>query len=477
MAWHARKSASGSKQWLTCPGSLAYVESLPAALRRGTNDAAMLGTAAHGLGEHCLRKGLREVPEDLFGTLIWLDGNEDAHLTEDPCEGIETTSQLSADMQGVEVKFMTRVDEKMRDGVQLYLDVCWEGFDEMGEGTEMYVERTFDMDWLRPGLGGTSDCTLWQFLGLLRIIDYKNGYVAVSADDNTQALTYALGTAQTVDWMFEEVEVVIVQPNSHGESVKRWSITREELEAFRERLAKGSDLVDEAGEALEACEDEADFQDWASTYLDAGDNEELGKHCTFCDAAATCPAAIAKAEELAMADFRDDVPEGNPLEVHDGESLERLVKLIKWGPFLDRLVKAAETLGQRRLEQGLEVPGHKLVRGKTNRAFPSDEEVIDALTKPSPELLKELKLEDFKGFDKDELYEPPKPRALRSPAQMETLGKARSKDRKAAKLLVGKIAFKPEGKLTMAPESDPREEVVLGDAAGDFAEDLNGGGE
>lgn len=460
MAWHAKKSASGSKQWLRCAGSLALVDQLDPSLRRPTGVAAMTGTCAHGLGEHCLRQGLREVPEELMGCVIALDENEDAEIDLKgtvPAD-IETTSQLSAHLGGREVKFFTRIDEKMRDGVQLYLDVVWEHFDEMGETCEMAVEQRFDLSWLREGLGGTSDCTLWQFMGLLRVIDYKNGYVNVDAEDNSQGLIYALGEAHRVEWMFDDVEVVIVQPNTRiGSPVKRFRVTQAQLRSFQEMLAEGSDRVDEAYEALAACADQADFVEWAGTYLDAGTVDDHD-HCTWCDAFATCPAAQNLAQSVAMADFAEEPPELNPVEVHDEDSLRRLTDLIRWGDYLDKLVKAAKTLGQRRLEQGLEVPGYKLVEGKTNRRFESEEATVKRMVE--------------KGFGKEELYEEPKPPALKSPAQMEKLGAARSKERKLAKELVAELASKPPGKLAMAPESDPREAVEPRDAASDFVDDM-----
>lgn len=460
MAWHARKSASGSKTWMKCAGMLPLVERLPADMRRPTGAAAMTGTCAHGLGEHCLVNGLREVPEALMGTIIWLDDQEDAHLLQLEEPQIETRAQLAAEL-GVDVKFFARVDDKMRDGVQLYLDVVWQAFDELGETCEMSVETRLSMDWLREGLGGTSDCTLFQFLGSLKAVDYKNGYVAVDADDNTQGQIYLLGEAQRAEWMFEDAEVIIVQPNSRdGRRVKRFTMTVEELRAFEARLAEASDRVDEACEALALCEDDADFMEWAGTYLDAGTDDDHD-HCTFCDALATCPAAQARAQDVAMADFAEDPPELNPLEVHDEATLERLGRLIKWSKYLDGLVSAAKTLGQRRLEQGLEVPGQKLVYGKANRVYVEADDVV--ANRVSTEL----------GVPITDCYEEPKPPKVKSPAQMEKLGAPRSKERKRAKELVEELAHKPQGKLTMAPLDDPREAVVpQAGAADDFVDDL-----
>jgi hypothetical protein len=475
MAWHAKKSASGSKTWMKCSGMLPLVASMDPSLLQPTGLAAMMGTCAHGLGEHCLNAGLEEVPQELMGTIIWLDSEENAQLLKRAEPQVETRSQLSAEL-GVDVLFFTRIDEKMRDGVQLYLDVVWEAYRELGDTVVMSVETRLDMSWLREGLGGTSDCTLLQFLGWLKAIDYKNGYVAVDADDNTQGMIYLLGEAHKAEWTFEHGEVIIVQPNSKdGHKVKRFTMTREELKAFEVRLGEASDRVDEAAAALMLVQDQVEFYEWAGTYLDAGTTEDHD-HCTFCDALATCPAAIARAEAQAQADFADDPPDFNPLEIHDEDSLKRLTKVIKWGSYLDNLVKAAKTLGQRRLEQGLDMPGFKLVHGKANRLWPDTALVVKTLVE--------------EGFNPDELYEEPKPPALKSPAQMEKIGAPRSKERKRAKELVGGVwdeekqewkteplAIKPFGKLTMAPDSDPREAVAPVNVADDFVDDLPSGDE
>jgi hypothetical protein len=456
MAFHAKKSASGSKQWIKCSGSLPLIAKMPPELRRPSGAAAMLGTCAHGLGEWCLERKLREVPEALMGTVVWLCKDEDAHLTEEQLPGIDTTAQLSAEL-GVDVKFMARVDEKMREGVQLYLDVCWETVDAAGATAEYFIERRFDMSWLRPDMGGTSDMTVWQFLGRLTVIDYKNGYVNVEAEGNTQAPYYGLGMAHEVEWMFEDIEVIIVQPNARGPKVKRWVLTKKELEEFKDMLATASDRVDEAGEMLEKVQDEVDMLEWAGTYL----SPEPDGVCTFCDVFATCPAAKMMAEQLAREDFRDPVPLDNEFSVVDEEAaLDRLTTLIRWGPWLDGLVKAAQTLGQRRLEQGLEVPGQKLVRGKANRKWSCTDGEVAAL------------IASKVGVPVSECFEEPKDPPLKSPAQMEKLGAARSKERKLAKEMVAQLAFTPEGKLTMAPESDPREAVVPTTAADDFVDDV-----
>lgn len=471
MAFHAKKSASGSKGWIKCPGRLAYVASLPKEMIRPTGAAAMTGTCAHGLAEHLLRQGERRVDESWIGRVIWLDQDEDAIVDELGVipDDIETRSQLSAHLDGADVKFFTRIDSKMSDGVQLYLDVVWQDHEEMGSTVEMAIEQRLDLSWLRPDMGGTSDCTLYQFLGLLRVIDYKNGYVTVDADGNTQGMYYALGEAHRVGWLFDEVEVVIVQPNSKdGRPVKRFRLTKAELKAFRDMLAEASDRVDEATEALDACEDQVDFIEWASTWLYAGDDEDHD-HCTYCDAAAICPAVQSRIEEIARADFDDEPNDQTDVSVVDEESLARLTRILKWSGFLDNIVKAAKVLGQRRLELGEPMPGQKLVRGKANRKyvdFLSEEEIAEELARAT-------------GKPVEAMWEKPKEPKLLSPSQAEKVGGVKAKrriagewDAEANDWRVLPLAMKPEGKIVMAPETDPREAVNPGVIGDDFVDDI-----
>jgi len=76
------------------------------------------------------------------------------------------------------------------------------------------------------------------------------------------------------------------------------------------------------------------------------------------------------------------------------------------------------------------------------------------------------------GLDSGSLYTEPK---LKSPAQVEKLG-ADKDQRKTVKALVGKLAYMPDGKLTVALDSDPRPAVdphML--AAEEFADDSDEG--
>ena len=57
MAWHARLSASKTKEWANCAGIIALAEAFPVEDLSG--DAAMLGTCAHYLIERALGEGVQ----------------------------------------------------------------------------------------------------------------------------------------------------------------------------------------------------------------------------------------------------------------------------------------------------------------------------------------------------------------------------------------------------------------------------------
>lgn len=455
MAWHARISASGMKRVLKCPGSVALAESMPAHLRRGSSEAARLGTAAHGLAEFLLKRlldqGLVEV-YDMVGGAVTLDEHEDATV-HSPGEEVPPA------------RWTYPIDDDMCAAVTVYLEVVRNEMSEL-DCPDTFVERSFTLDWLRPDLGGTSDFTAHEFMGALVVIDYKHGQgVAVDVDDNEQMLTYALGMAQEVDWLFDRLVCIIVQPRCpHAEgSVRRWETTKERLERFRDEVAEGYDAAHAAGEELRRQKEGADLgYDWEERFL------RVGTHCTFCDAAGpTCRAQVRSVQEMAKFDF-DDVMEDEgqltqalPAE-EDHDFAERLGAVLDWVPALDRFIKAAKALGFAHAISGKEVPGHKLIEGRANRKLIVDEKTLLARAAE-------------KGIKPDRLFEPPK---LKSPAQLEKVGpdmkrlvngvpnpKFGEGDEPA--WLVEPVAAKGKGSLSLVPLSNPKPAVTV-DPNADF---------
>ena len=124
---------------------------------------------------------------------------------------------------------------------------------------------------------------------------------------------------------------------------------------------------------------------------------------------------------------------------------KQVANVLRWAPLLDSWLREVELRAFEELQRGEEYPGFKLVRKKTNRAWPTED----------PKRLKALLVGAGMPAKTDIFKEP----EVLSPAQLEKLIKD--------KAVVAKVAVKPEGGMTMAASSDPREAVTVG---GDFKE-------
>ena len=159
MTAHALLSASGMHRWSACPGSVNLTTSLKAAgliVDRVTSYQAE-GSAAHELGEKCLRQG---ADAESYVT-HWLN---------------------------TEGNTPVQVSDEMAEAVQLYLDYVR----SIGAGSEppgdrrFFIEQTFDLSAFYPGLFGTADCVCFHIPSrTLFVIDFKYGQgVAVEAIGN-----------------------------------------------------------------------------------------------------------------------------------------------------------------------------------------------------------------------------------------------------------------------------------------------------
>ncbi|UYD21569.1 ATP-dependent DNA helicase [Pseudomonas phage phiH1] len=485
---HAVRNASGAKRWMNCPGSIEMEHGRP----NNSSDAARLGTAAHALGEACLLDGSEAW--EWLGGFVRLDPNEQAtvyrpkqlYMGED--EGDKTMVvpvHASEDGLPPEGHEDFPIDADMTDAVQVYLDAVREEVARLGEHAEMQVEKRFNLSWLvgydydeddearaleagdfyispsgiRRGddgrlyhadgrvchgpMFGTNDASVVLLFDHVSVFDYKHGQgVVVEVEDNEQEMYYALGCAKELDWAFDTLDLVIVQPRArHADGkVRRWSTTKERLRQFEEELRVAALATEQPDAPLKA-------GDW----------------CKFCKAAAVCAELREESFRQAGVDFGE--PGDDPTfhatgpETSD-EDLELRMRAI---PLLDAFVKSVETEALRRLR---ETPGGqacygKLVRKKANRAFRQD--LTDEVTGEPVTAFDKLA---EAGIPRELLFEEPKPKspskveAVRPPELMARL-KAEKVKAPAAfiKALVAEVSYKPEGGITVAPLSDPREPV------------------
>ena len=265
------------------------------------------------------------------------------------------------------------------------------------------AEKRLDMNHIVPGCFGTADCVV--ICGdALHIFDFKYGKgVAVSADHNPQMRLYALGAVREYALLFGEPKTVtmhIVQPRIDN-------FDSEELH-LPELTGWGDDLKRKMENAL--------------LY---GTEFVPGAHCRFCKAKSICRA---RAESLlTLEEPKARMEQGEVLtDAEIGDILLRAQTLENW-------VKGLEEYAQSKLLSGGEIPGWKLVEGRSVRTITDTDKAFGILTES--------------GYDSELLYE-------RKPLGLTALEKLCGKKKLAE--LIGEFIQKPAGKPTLAPVSDKR---------------------
>ena len=326
--------------------------------------------------------------------------------------------------------------EEMLHTAEAYVEYLTEkamGYTKMPHVTfEVRVDLT---DYIPDGFGTCDNAMIGD--DTLHITDYKHGKgVRVDAKDNPQMRLYALGVLNLYLPIYgntiKNVSMGICQPRL-SDTVSEDTMTVEEL------LAWGESIKPTAKEAY----------DGPGTFCP-------GEHCRFCRGKIQCRARAEKFS--AFADFKDCVPAGKvpaaqaamPAEARVilglppiltdaeiGKLLEDAAGLVKWYEELQEYATGA-------LLSGKDIPGWKLVAGKSNRAFKNTDEALNAVK--------------AMGYDEALLYDR-KPKTLTEIEKL--LGK------KVFAEAMADHVTKPIGKPTLAPLSDKRE--PYNSAAADFA--------
>lgn len=294
-----------------------------------------------------------------------------------------------------------KVDQEMIDNVQGYVS-----FVQSFKGEQFYEVR-LDYSHLVPGGFGTSDAVVIVD-NVLHVIDLKMGKgVIVDADNNSQGMLYALGAIEEYGYLydFDKVAIHIYQPRVHNFST--WEIDINDLELFGAFVSK---------RAKEALSDNAPRT--------PGD-----KQCQWCKAKATCPALAKHTEQVISADF-DDL-DGLPLV--DTLPDEKLSMILSNKKLIESWLKAVEDHISHALLEGGEFPGYKLVAGRSLRKWANEDEAQTQL----------IELLDDNAFEK---------KLLTVAKAEKALGAKRKKE-------IENLIIKPEGKPTLAPESDKRPSI------------------
>ena len=289
------------------------------------------------------------------------------------------------------------VDQAMADYVQIYVDYV-----RQFSGHHLYEVQVDFSDWVPEGFG-TSDALIVAD-NVLHVIDLKYGKgVKVDAANNTQGMLYALGAIADYGdlFAFDKIQITIVQPRL--DHIDEWEITLPDLLKWGEWVRQRAELA----------------------LSDDAERSPGEKQCQWCKAKAVCPKLKSYTEKLILSDF-DDLELTSPERLTDAqlrEALENKKLICGW-------LDAVESYVTNKLEAGEHFDGFKLVAGRSLRQWINEDAAAEVL---------QVELED-KAFTKK----------LISPAQAEkALGKKRAD-------VLTDLICKPEGKPTLAPESDPR---------------------
>ena len=277
------------------------------------------------------------------------------------------------------------------------------------------IEQRLDYSAYVPEGFGTGDLLIVADR-VLTVVDLKYGKgVAVEAERNPQMMLYGLGALELFGAIYDidTVRMTIYQPRL--ESVSTWEISVPELMEWVEKELKPK--------AALAINGEGEFRS--------------GSWCRFCKAKDTCRARAEEYLRLAQMEFKA------PALLTDDEIAEVLKvadELARWSA--DVYAYAQDEA----VTRGKKWSGFKLVEGRTCRKYTDEEEASEAAVAA--------------GYT--DIYK----KSLIGITEMEKLlGK-----KKFAEVL-GKLVYKPQGKLTLVPESDKRQEVMMATAEADFKEE------
>lgn len=266
----------------------------------------------------------------------------------------------------------------------------------------LLVETKLDFSEHVPDAFGTADAIIIAD-GVMEVIDFKYGKgVKVSAYRNPQMMIYALGAYDrfSFDYRIERVRMTIVQPRI--DNLSEYEIAVSELMAWVDE-----ELTPKAKQAYE------------------GNGPQVpGEWCQFCKVKNCCRALTERCTSTA-ADYPD--PKLLTAEELATDVLPNLAVIKTW-------LTGVEDYALQQALSGVQLPGWKIVEGRSVRKITDPEAAAVALNQA--------------GYKTTEIY---KPQELRTITELEKMA-----GKKNFAAICGEFIDKPQGKPTLAPESDKR---------------------
>lgn len=264
-----------------------------------------------------------------------------------------------------------------------------------------------------------------------RVTDLKYGVaVSVEAENNPQLLAYAESLFRQLEdagQLFSDdypITLAIYQPrdSSNREPVREWKLNRQDLASEAAKLSTAADDI-----------------------LNGDLRFVAGPHCTkyFCPARGACAAFAALGFDRLPDEDHKPASLARPSALAAPQSLthEQRIRVLDAADNLRDWLKAVEELEAASLLRGEPGAGYKLVEGRSNRQWASEETAFAFLSD----------------------YLPPAqivpPSDIISPAVAEKLLPDAGK--KAMKAQAASLITKPNGKAVLVPESDKRQALTF----------------
>ena len=254
-----------------------------------------------------------------------------------------------------------------------------------------------------PEAFGTADAIIIAD-GTMEVIDFKYGKgVKVSAVENPQMMIYALGAYArfAFEYRIDNLRATIVQPRI--DNLSEYEITVEELTAW-------------AANVLAPAAEKA--------YKGEGP-QTPGAWCQFCKVKNQCRALANKCKEVVAVDPKLITPE------------ELAKDVLPMVPIVKTWISGVEDFALAQALSGIQLPGWKIVEGRSVRKITDTDSVAAVLTK--------------NGYKQNDIFKPVEMRTITD------LEKLVGKKQFAA--MCGEWINKPQGKPTLAPEGDKRKAI------------------
>lgn len=268
---------------------------------------------------------------------------------------------------------------------------------------QLLVETRLDFSDYVPEAFGTADAIIIAD-GTMEVIDFKYGKgVKVSAVENPQMMIYALGAYArfAFEYRIDNLRATIVQPRI--DNLSEYEITVEELTAW------AANVLTPAAE---------------KAYKGEGP-QTPGAWCQFCKVKNQCRALANKCKEVVAVDPKLITPE------------ELAKEVLPMVPIVKTWISGVEDFALAQALIGIQLPGWKIVEGRSVRKITDTDSVAAVLTK--------------NGYKQNDIFKPVEMRTITD------LEKLVGKKQFAA--MCGEWINKPQGKPTLAPEGDKRKAI------------------